>query len=451
MNTNLPLLPYYRQSVAKNDSISEAEQARDCARWAKAAGVPLLDPVVEIGVSGNKPWRQRALGEAIARCQAGEAGGIIVSWLDRLSREKGSAYAEVLETLRDSGLRLVVANEGVDTASGAQSMFLTIKGAIAREQWERHQANWKSAKHSAFERGIHGAGAPAGYDVGPGRKLVKNEHADVIKRAFTLRAGGAPWGSIAALFTDAGVPSMFGSTTWGIPAATKVLTNPIYKGVTRCFCGCGEEVRNSELAIIGPKIWDEVQPVKNGKTGRGPGSGSHLLNGIIRCASCGALMQAGSTAADGRRYRFYRCPNVGKGRCQARAAVSAPAIEEHIVQIALARTEGRIEEETVDLAPLESAVEAAADELKAYQLAVPASTPGFAEAVGQRAAVLAAAQDALEDGRQRGGVTYMTPEEMRRVFDSGTIEAQRAALRELLPGGATVKRGRMPIEEKVAA
>lgn len=46
--------------------------------------MPLAAEVVEQNVSGSKPWRERALGDAIAACERGEAGGIIVAWQDRL-------------------------------------------------------------------------------------------------------------------------------------------------------------------------------------------------------------------------------------------------------------------------------------------------------------------------------------------------------------------------------
>jgi hypothetical protein len=57
--------------------------------------------VVEQGVSGSKPWRTRTLGKAIEACELGKAGGIVVAWQDRLSRENGLATAEVWEALDD--------------------------------------------------------------------------------------------------------------------------------------------------------------------------------------------------------------------------------------------------------------------------------------------------------------------------------------------------------------
>jgi DNA invertase Pin-like site-specific DNA recombinase len=73
---------------------------------------------MEQNVSGSKPWQERALGEAVAGGERGEAGGIVVAWQDRLSRENGRATAEVWEALDKAGARLVCAAEGLDTATG---------------------------------------------------------------------------------------------------------------------------------------------------------------------------------------------------------------------------------------------------------------------------------------------------------------------------------------------
>ena len=96
MNSNgKPLVPYLRQSRAKERTISIEEQRRDIQRWAATNGVTLAAEVVEQNVSGSKPWRERALGAAVDACERGEAAGIVVAWQDRLSRENGRGTAEV--------------------------------------------------------------------------------------------------------------------------------------------------------------------------------------------------------------------------------------------------------------------------------------------------------------------------------------------------------------------
>ena len=90
MNWDLPLIPYMRQSRAKEATISIEEQRRDIRRWAEAAGVTLADEVVEQGVSGNKSWRER--GWARDRALPGRPGGRDHRRLagSPLSREKAS-------------------------------------------------------------------------------------------------------------------------------------------------------------------------------------------------------------------------------------------------------------------------------------------------------------------------------------------------------------------------
>jgi Resolvase, N terminal domain len=82
--------------------------------------------VVEQNVSGSKPWRERALGEAVAACERGKAAGVIVAWQDRLSRENGRATAEVWDALKEADARLVCAAEGLDTAAADLEMLFTI-------------------------------------------------------------------------------------------------------------------------------------------------------------------------------------------------------------------------------------------------------------------------------------------------------------------------------------
>ena len=70
-----PLVPYLRQSRAKERTISIEEQRRDINAWAQAAGVVLAPEVVEQNVSGSTPWRERGLGDAVDACERGEASG----------------------------------------------------------------------------------------------------------------------------------------------------------------------------------------------------------------------------------------------------------------------------------------------------------------------------------------------------------------------------------------
>ena len=157
----MKLVPYIRQSNSREKNhgrlISIEEQRAAIRRWAETHGATLLAEVVEKSTSGAKSWRDRALGDVIARCTRGEAEGVIVAWQDRLSRENGAATAEVWDELQKADLRLVCAAERTNYRPSTDhdgEMLFTIKAAVARHQWKRYRANWDAAKQNAIDRGV---------------------------------------------------------------------------------------------------------------------------------------------------------------------------------------------------------------------------------------------------------------------------------------------------------
>jgi DNA invertase Pin-like site-specific DNA recombinase len=310
-----PLVPYMRQSRRKEQTISIEEQRRDIQAWAHSNGVALAPEIVEQGVSGSKPWRERALGEAIALCERGEAGGIIVAWQDRLSRENGRATAEVWEALENAGARLVCAAEGMDTASGDHELTFTLKAAIARDQWKRHGANWKGSRRSAVERGVFPGRTPIGYRKSRGKPFtIDRRQAPKVRQAFELRLAGEPYSAIGRRFG------------WSHSTARQILANPVYTGVIQHGPFVME---NAHPAIVDKALFDAVQgartvrPVPPGKT-----TEDRLLLGLARCASCGkALRVRHRKRADGSTVSSYFCVNAASVPCQAQGWVRAENLD----------------------------------------------------------------------------------------------------------------------------
>jgi hypothetical protein len=65
------LVPYMRQSRAKERTISVEEQRRDIQQRAKSAGVELASEIVEQNVSGSKPWRESSSSSTTSSCPTG--------------------------------------------------------------------------------------------------------------------------------------------------------------------------------------------------------------------------------------------------------------------------------------------------------------------------------------------------------------------------------------------
>jgi site-specific DNA recombinase len=314
-----PLVPYLRQSRAKERTISIEEQRRDIRAWAQAAGVELAAEVVEQNVSGSKPWRKRALGEAVAACEAGEAAGIIVAWQDRLSRENGRATAEVWEALERADARLVCAAEGLDTATGDHELPFSIKAAIARDQWKRHRANWERARRNSIDRGVPTGRTNIGYrKKGPRCPLepVPREAAKV-REAFELRAQGVPFSEIGRRFG------------WSHSTTRQILANEVYLGVARHGPFRKE---NAHPPIVTRELFDAadaartVQAVPPGDTTR-----DRLLVGLARCHGCGrTLKTVRRKRADGSYVVSYFCKNAASEPCPDRAYVHADELDRYV-------------------------------------------------------------------------------------------------------------------------
>jgi hypothetical protein len=119
-------------------------------------------------------------------------------------------------------------------------------------------------------------------------------------------------------------------------AVQRILQNPYYKG---CVTHKGNVYPGEHKAIVDEKSWDKVQEIfarhAEGKKLPRPSSSSALLSGLIRCASCGCLMNPSSSRKNGNvKYHYYTCYNHLKYRtCKAfYKTVPAEPIERNVVE-----------------------------------------------------------------------------------------------------------------------
>jgi DNA invertase Pin-like site-specific DNA recombinase len=314
-----PLIPLLRQSRAKEKTISIEEQRRHNEAWAKAHPDVLIgEEIIEQGVSGSRPWRERGVGEAIAMIGRGEASGILVAFQDRLSRESGLATAEVWDALDRAGARLVCSAEGLDTATGDHELTFAIKAAIARDQWKRHQKNWADARVNAIERGVVTHRTPFGYLKDSVTKLLILDpvKAPLVKALFEFKANGATQAACVAFMEEHG---------YDMAATTirSMLENVCYLGVARS--GEGNWNENAHPAIIGPDIFARVQ-ASRGVPPTFKGNEPAMLKSLCRCANCDSTLLV-KTDASG---VTYYCYGRNQGGCTDRASTRVGALDAYL-------------------------------------------------------------------------------------------------------------------------
>jgi DNA invertase Pin-like site-specific DNA recombinase len=177
------------------------EQAETITRVCKRGGLELLELVREREPANGKGLERPGLGYAFARIAAGEAQGLVVSELFRLSRS-AAELGEILEWFARSGARLVAVAQGLDTDSREGRRAARVLIDVSR--WERERLSERTHKglQAARQEGRRA-----------GRRAVADDP-ELRERIARMRAEGMTLQAIADRLNEAGVPTVRGGARW---------------------------------------------------------------------------------------------------------------------------------------------------------------------------------------------------------------------------------------------
>lgn len=330
---DLPVDVYVRVSrVGKRGQrlISPDEQVRRARAHAQQHGLrvgAVLPP--DLDESGGKLDRP-GLNEALRRVEAGESGGIIVAWLDRLSRDSEHAHG-LVRRITDAGGAIYAPDAPADWTSPEGELQAGFVFLLATYVRKRARAGFERAKEQAIDRGIPVITRPAvGYRQREDRRLEPDPStAPVVREVFERRATGAGPAELADLLQHNGVPTSQGSKTWSRPAIYSLIANRIYLGELR-YGRDGRFINtSSHEPIVDLALWIAAQHPNGRRLGAVSEGSAWLLAGILRCATCRYSMQGTTTS---RHKRIYRCTRRHAGGiCPAPARLDAHTVEEAVV------------------------------------------------------------------------------------------------------------------------
>lgn len=364
----------------------------------------MLDP--ELDVSGGKVKRP-ILSAAIEAVERGEAAGIIVAQLDRLSRMDIVEALQTIKRIEKAGGQVIAVAENFDAGTPEGKMGRSVFLAMGEMQLDRYKAQFATAKRQAVERGIWPLPiVPRGYIKGDDRHLQPGPLAHLPLRGFEMRADEASWGQIAK---ELGI---------GLTSAMKMVRNRVYLGEIHY----GEWVNLEAHEAIVPRDLFEAAQIYHPPPPRSERPRA-LLAGLVRCSACGYRMSVDTNAG------IFKCrPHKATGTCPAPAIVSLrkleriveDSVQEHLKGFTLsfsAAERGRkIEAAEQDLGQAEA-------ELALYQRTIKISEIGpehFAEGMRQRVEAVEAARRRLARARLAapvvpapGGLEDLTREQVR--------------------------------------
>lgn len=210
------VIAYIRVSTEKQadkGNSLEAQKAR-LEAYAVAFGLEVVGIETDAGESAgslDRPGLQRAL----ASMTRGEADGLLVMKLDRLTRSLRDLNVLIDEHFKDGGKRLMSASEQIDTATAAGRMMLNILTAVA--QWEREAAAERTAAVMAHLKDtgkFTGGWPPFGYSADADGNLIEcpAEQAILIQAKAFRQAGMSIRSVAAALPVNPRTGKPFGAT-----------------------------------------------------------------------------------------------------------------------------------------------------------------------------------------------------------------------------------------------
>ncbi len=206
--------------------VSLPAQVARLTAYALAMDLDLVEIVSDRGVSARTLERP-GLARALGMLDAGEAGALLVTKLDRLTRSVRD-LGELVERYFKSRFSLLSVSDSIDTRTAAGRLVLNVLVSIA--QWEREAGSERTREVLAQVRTEVPLGGEAlgwrrvaGDDVDARRLVVAvPEELDTVRRIRELRAQRFSMRQIAAILHDEGHPTKRGGT-WAGATVRKVL------------------------------------------------------------------------------------------------------------------------------------------------------------------------------------------------------------------------------------
>ena len=363
---NEKITPLYerlsRDDELQGESNSISHQKQMLEEFARRNGLPNTTHFTDDGVSGTRFDRPGFLA-MMKEVEAGRVEAIVIKDMSRLGRDY-LKVGQVMEILRQRGVRLIAINDGVDSLKGDDDFtpFRNIMNEFyARDTSRKIRSVFKSKGMS----GKHLTGTVIyGYLWDEKREhwLVDEEAAEVVRHIFALAMEGYGPYQIATKLSEEKIEipavhlARYGEGVnknktfadiyrWSASTVVEILKKREYLGHTVNFktrkhfkdkkSHYVDEsewtiFENTHEAIIDQETFDNVQRIRGNARRYPDGFGeAHPLTGLMYCADCGGKMYVHRTY-NGKRVPQYTCGQYGKypigSLCPTQHRIKAEAV-----------------------------------------------------------------------------------------------------------------------------
>ena len=205
---------YVRVSTNKqaDRGMSLEAQQEKMAAYATLYDLELVETIVERGLSAKSVSGRPGLVKALKMLEDGEAEGLLVVKLDRLTRsivDLGHLIEEYFGHTGPKGARLMSVSEQIDTTSASGKLVLNVLMSVS--QWEREVISERTKEVLQYKKtiGQRTGSIPYGMKVGTDGKTLEQHAAEqeVIQYIQQLKTEGLSLQKIAYRLQDEHIPS----------------------------------------------------------------------------------------------------------------------------------------------------------------------------------------------------------------------------------------------------
>lgn len=226
----MKLFGYVRVSTVEqaNEGHSLTAQREQLEGYARLYGHEIVEVFADEGLSA-KTLDRPGLRELLDRLDRGEADGVLVAKLDRLTRsvrDLDELLRRYFARARGASRELVSVTEQVDTSTAIGRLVLNLLSCVS--QWEREAIAERTqvALTSMKKRGLRTGSVPWGYRLDEdGASLVLDpEEQAAIKLAARLRSQGASLRAIGEQLAGRGYTNRRGRPVFNPPTVKALLS-----------------------------------------------------------------------------------------------------------------------------------------------------------------------------------------------------------------------------------
>lgn len=250
-------------------------------------------------IAGNRPLFISML----SRIRDGEAEGILVAHLDRLSRNERE-LADIIDLIQDKKLKEVRTKEKI--YNSVDDIYYIGIDLIGAAQFSRKlSVRVKEGIQTKLKRGEFPTRAPIGYINKQAKIYPDPTYQEYIKLAFALYAEGTySLKDVTNILYERGMRTRDAGNKVNKSVVHEILSSPVYCGAIRSG---GTLYKGIHEPLINKTLFDQVQEVLHGKNKPKKHKREYVYRGYLKCGVCGCSLTADIKKG---KYTYYYCTNA---------------------------------------------------------------------------------------------------------------------------------------------